>query len=401
MALNRAERRRQEKLAKKQGKTISGSNGSSNAALDALMADAHAKYKDGKLPETLKLLESVLEIDSNRQDVAGTAGMIALDLEDYEKAVQHYTTAVTLEPNNMKAQFGLGLAYKTLGQFDKAEDPLKKSVELSDGALEPTRLLVDILWQLEKTIEIPIFAKQLLKHEPHKTIHAMHEALSHYHRGTPEKARALLGFNELVEIHDLEPPEGYDTMKAFNQALADYVVDHPSMAVPDESDPKYHNEHLHITRELTGPQAEKVGEPMKTLEAMIAAKVEGYVTSRVGKLDHPFINRWPKKSHLVSWGTLLKGQGNLVPHIHIDGYLGMVYYPELPETMGADNDGSSGYLELGRPPEDFPVELETDVHLIEPKEGRLIIFPGYFFHNTVPFTAEGRRISIAFDVVAG
>jgi hypothetical protein len=41
------------------------------------------------------------------------------------------------------------------------------------------------------------------------------------------------------------------------------------------------------------------------------------------------------------------------------------------------------------------------VHRLQPREGRLLIFPGYFFHNTIPFVSTQRRISIAFDLIGG
>jgi hypothetical protein len=34
---------------------------------------------------------------------------------------------------------------------------------------------------------------------------------------------------------------------------------------------------------------------------------------------------------------------------------------------------------------------------IEPKPGRLVLFPSYFWHGTRPFAA-GERLSVAFDV---
>jgi hypothetical protein len=36
---------------------------------------------------------------------------------------------------------------------------------------------------------------------------------------------------------------------------------------------------------------------------------------------------------------------------------------------------------------------------VEPREGRLVIFPSYFYHRTRPFDCIGARISIAFDAV--
>ncbi|HZU90548.1 MAG TPA: putative 2OG-Fe(II) oxygenase, partial [Stellaceae bacterium] len=97
--------------------------------------------------------------------------------------------------------------------------------------------------------------------------------------------------------------------------------------------------------------------------------------------------------------TRLNGQGNLDPHIHFTGYLGGVYYPLLPAIVAREDQGGAGWFELGRPPERFACRAEPSVRRIQPKEGRLLLFPGYFFHNTIPFTATERRISIAFDLM--
>ena len=39
------------------------------------------------------------------------------------------------------------------------------------------------------------------------------------------------------------------------------------------------------------------------------------------------------------------------------------------------------------------------VREVEPVPGTLVLFPAYFYHRTIPFAADGRRISIAFDVM--
>ncbi|MEM8797853.1 MAG: putative 2OG-Fe(II) oxygenase [Pseudomonadota bacterium] len=404
MAANRAERRRQAKLAKKAAKGGKlGTNGAANPVA-AILKEADVLYKAKKLPETLEKLEEVSSLDSTRHDVLSTAGLIAFDLGEYEKAEQNYRLAVTVEPKNVKAQFGLGLTLKLLGRFEESAEALRESVKLSGAEPETVRRLIEVLWQLGASVEIPALCDTLLQREPHNLEAAMYQAAAHFHRGTPEKARALLGFEDLVEIHDLEAPDGYEDMKAFNKALADHVVSHPTMAVPDKADATYHNDDLHITRELVGPGGDEGHTPVKDLEALIASKIATYLETRKDTLDHGFIKRWPENNHLTAWGTLLKGQGNLAPHIHLQGYLGMVYYPELPQEMASEaantGDDQRGFLELGRLPDEFPVPVETDIHLIQPKEGRLVIFPGYFFHRTIPFESADRRISIAFDVVA-
>ena len=400
MAMSRAERRRAEKLAKKNqaGKT----NGQPN--LQLILQDAVKDRQAGRLEQALAGFKLILKHEPNRNVARVVAATVAFDLQQYKEAASLYGAAVKQEPENARAQFGLALAHKTLGAFDKAATAARAAVTLSQGAAEPLRLLIELLWATADTEDIPELCRKLLVHEPHRTDTAMFEGMAYYHQGEREKGRAVFAFDDLVEVHDLDAPEGYADMKAFNKALADHIVDHPTMAVPDKDHPTYHNDQLNITRELVGPNAKDDAGPIAVLETMIAAKVEDYLTRKRAQLDHDFIKRWPEKSRLTAWGTLLKGRGNLVSHIHLDGYLGMVYYPELPPEMQADEANSGedqrGFLQLGDPPEDFPVAVEPDTYTIQPKEGRLIMFPGCFFHRTVPFESKDRRISIAFDVVA-
>jgi hypothetical protein len=38
-------------------------------------------------------------------------------------------------------------------------------------------------------------------------------------------------------------------------------------------------------------------------------------------------------------------------------------------------------------------------HFVKPKPGRLVLFPSYMWHGTVPFTTDEARMTIAFDAV--
>ena len=56
----------------------------------------------------------------------------------------------------------------------------------------------------------------------------------------------------------------------------------------------------------------------------------------------------------------------------------------------------SGWLRFGTPPSELGLDLPPYCD-IEPKVGRLILFPSTLWHGTVPF-ADGERLSIAFDI---
>jgi tetratricopeptide (TPR) repeat protein len=97
-----------------------------------------------------------------------------------------------------------------------------------------------------------------------------------------------------------------------------------------------------------------------------------------------------------SWSVRLSGGGHHAAHFHPNGILSSACYIEVPESVSGDLD-KSGWLEIGRPPPELGIDL-APLATIEPKPGRLVLFPSFLFHGTRPFP-EGERLSVAFDLV--
>ena len=91
-----------------------------------------------------------------------------------------------------------------------------------------------------------------------------------------------------------------------------------------------------------------------------------------------------------SWSVRLTGAGYHHSHTHVLGWISSALYVALPD--GAD----CGKLALGAPPPELELPLQPYRH-IEPKPGRLALFPSTMWHCTEPFAA-GERLTIAFDV---
>jgi tetratricopeptide (TPR) repeat protein len=98
-----------------------------------------------------------------------------------------------------------------------------------------------------------------------------------------------------------------------------------------------------------------------------------------------------------SWSVRLSGGGFHVSHIHPEGVLSSACYISLPAGIG-NHRTREGWLELGRPPAELGVGLEP-LAVVEPRPGRLVLFPSYLYHGTRHF-AEGERLTVAFDVAA-
>ena len=98
-----------------------------------------------------------------------------------------------------------------------------------------------------------------------------------------------------------------------------------------------------------------------------------------------------------SWSVRLTGGGFHVQHIHPQGIVSAASYWAVPAL--AEADPGAGWLEIGGTPAYLALDLPP-MRRIEPKVGRLVLFPSTLHHGTSPFPA-GERISVAFDVTAG
>jgi Flp pilus assembly protein TadD len=94
-----------------------------------------------------------------------------------------------------------------------------------------------------------------------------------------------------------------------------------------------------------------------------------------------------------AWSVRLGAQGFHVCHTHSQGWISSALYIALPQNLGP---APAGWLQLGGPPPDLRLDLQPYCK-IEPKPGRLVLFPSTMWHGTVPFD-DGERLTIAFDV---
>ena len=110
---------------------------------------------------------------------------------------------------------------------------------------------------------------------------------------------------------------------------------------------------------------------------------------------HPLLRHRDEALHFGgSWSVRLSSGGFHVNHVHPQGILSSACYIALPDTGGPERPG---WLELGGPPAELGLDLPP-IATIEPRPGRLILFPSYLYHGTRPFVV-GERLTVAFDIV--
>jgi len=132
--------------------------------------------------------------------------------------------------------------------------------------------------------------------------------------------------------------------------------------------------------------------------ARIEAGVRQYVAGLPERVDgHPLLGG-PRRGRILysgSWSVRLQLGGYNVSHIHPMGWISAVFYVDLPSAAQLGT-APSGWITFGEPPPELGLDLRAYAEL-EPRPGRLVLFPSTMWHRTVPFSA-GERLVIAFDV---
>jgi tetratricopeptide (TPR) repeat protein len=141
----------------------------------------------------------------------------------------------------------------------------------------------------------------------------------------------------------------------------------------------------------------------------LARQIRTQVQERIAILPsdpaHPFLSRNSGKAGFIgSWSVRLRSGGYHVAHIHQEGWLSSALYVELPSAVveagrsAGPNEPSAGALTFGVPSAVFGLDL-TPRRIERPEVGRLVVFPSYFWHGTLPFESDSPRLTVAFDMV--
>jgi hypothetical protein len=126
--------------------------------------------------------------------------------------------------------------------------------------------------------------------------------------------------------------------------------------------------------------------------------VAGYIAGLAEDAQHPFLSRRSRDFRYAgSWSSRLRDSGFHVNHLHPLGWISSCYYVAVPDAA-KDETARQGWIKFGEP--SFEVALKNPVRrAIQPVAGRLVLFPSYMWHGTIPFRDDAARTTIAFDVV--
>jgi uncharacterized protein (TIGR02466 family) len=201
----------------------------------------------------------------------------------------------------------------------------------------------------------------------------------------------LCDYDTMVGAYDLETPEGWPSLEAFLDDLAQALkATHAYRQHPTNQSLRHGSQTMHL---LTGSNAPAV----QAFFQAVAGPIREHM-AKLGTGDDPLRRRNTFDYRTQgAWSVRLQPHGFHRDHFHPEGWLSSAFYVETPDAA-LDTPEKQGWIGFGRPPFIIDPPMAPD-HYVRPKPGRLVLFPSYMWHGTVPFTTDEVRMTIAFDAV--
>ena len=201
---------------------------------------------------------------------------------------------------------------------------------------------------------------------------------------------ALNDYDDFVQGRLVDTPEGWSSLAAYLDDLAVALRRLHRLRTHPVGQSLRHGTQTHVDLRTSDDPA------IKAFFVAIDGPIKLYL-ERLGGGDDPLRRRNTGAYRIAGcWSVQLASGGYHAPHVHPEGWLSSAFYVDLPAAV--DAGGREGWIGFGAPP--FVCATPTPPeHYEKPEPGKLVLFPSYMWHGTVPFTGEDARLTIAFDVV--
>lgn len=274
-------------------------------------------------------------------------GLLALALRgDPAQAADRLGELVRGNPQDGQAWSALGIACLVRGDAQRASEALRRALELLPGHVLSTAYLS--------------IALQACGHD--------------------DDARELLDYAGLIDVS--RPIAEAAAQARFDAELVRFVREHPTLAWERSTK---------ATR--GGWQTGELLDDPAPIARRLHATLQSVVHALLGEAAEG------PSFRLSAWGVVLQAGGYQQPHVHQAAMLSGVYYAAMPAASGDADAGALRFVSRLPWLAAIPDYALSEPFVLRPQPGQAVVFPSYFWHETVPFESTGERVSIAFDVL--
>jgi len=361
-------------------------------------------------------------------DTHSNLGSIYLRQNKLKIALLEFKKAIKINPNHSRSYRNIGHELTRTGQYDESLFYLEKTISLASNDVDSVCKLTHALSILGKRNESVAICEQALKTNPQHLALIIQYAFSLFvagqykesimsckraltikpgetsalaflasglnEMGNRKGASCYLDFKKLIKSVMIKPNQSFSSISKLNKALETSILNHPTLK--EDKSNRSLNKGMCTLNLFDGNETTA----LDIFKTTIITMVNDYKLERPIDYKHPFLFSYPSNYKIECWANIMSTGGFHDSHFHPTSWLSGVYYPKLPKKISAvKNFSKEGYLEFGKPYSQLLSKDDPPTHLVQPKEGLMVLSPSYFGHRTIPFESVEKRISIAFDII--
>ena len=358
---------------------------------DVSLPLSEAYLRAGQLSDAKTLLQQALRANPNDPSLITNLAIVQMEQGDYATAETLYQQVIQQHPQQFLGHYNLGRFFQTLGRVDEARQAFLVCQQLVPHAPEAKKALQE----LDASSQHGASATLNPLEACYAAIESQHWQLASdrlkQYRKTIDHIRWTAAICELPSKWQAEfgDPAGFSpthlvqTSQLFDQhdvvlkTLVEEIRTLDSLVWNRAGKPTRDGFQTHEM--LAGAQTACVLALNKSLKMAL----DGYLSKQ---LSFP-IPLEPDPESISGWAVILKQGGYQKRHIHPEAKISGVLYLCVDKITSSD-DSPDGNLMFSTP---SPLK-------ITPKAGRVVLFPSFLPHETIPQTSiSEERICIAFN----
>jgi tetratricopeptide (TPR) repeat protein len=351
-----------------------------------------------KLLWEMEWLDDYLE--SYRQALAARPQSVALRIdyaaalnrqERFEEAERLLMEGLRASPGVSALKTQLAFTYEGQGEWKDSMQMHAAAVTLPDAAPDQRVSYVRALLACGRADEAVRQAEQAIVLTPFNQRAIAYLALCWRMVGD-ERDAILNDYERFVQAYDVPVPAAFRNSAEFNEQLNAVLQSlHLGKRHPPEQT-------LRGGTQTFGDLFDRSEQEIADLARGVTQCIREYISTLPSHASHPLLSRRRFDfGFAASWSVRLAPCGYHTMHVHPLGWISSAYYVQVPPEI-RDTDAHGGGIKFGEPDIDLGAQGAAR-RLIRPAVGRLVLFPSYMWHGTVPFEAGGARTTVAFDVL--
>ncbi|NKB35188.1 MAG: tetratricopeptide repeat protein [Pseudomonadales bacterium] len=367
-----------------------------NSAITSGNRDVHLlelitklRYMNGE-EDFAAAFEESIKLKANDPELRIAFTRLLQGAEEFTKAEECLVDYLDSQEENAAIRCSLAATQTLAGKYEQSLENTEAAEKLDGNNQRSLALMIDALMCLGEANTAQKLIAQGRARFPKDQWYLAMEATAARMQGD-SRYQDLYDYENFVKEFELEAPEGWASISAFNADLLQVLRErHRFNAHPLDQSLRHGTQ---TPTSLLADTNELIQSFLKCLNKPIASYRDQLGFSE----DHPLRSRNKGEAQLIGcWSVCLRQEGYHVNHVHPEGWLSSAYYVETPAEIET-SDSHAGWLQFGAPR--FSTPGADAVHFVKPEAGKLALFPSYMWHGTVPIKGTDPRTTIAFDVV--